>query len=927
MKIICLCVFLLCSGFATAQENFPKVSLQVTEKSIPEVITMLEDQTSYTFYYIDSWIQEEKITANITNTFLPEALDAIFSNTSLNYYLSPDKKVILTKNTLIYDSLPEGFFNDEQEKTTVQKEADDTSNKQSNFNPVFLNASPISTTIETTTISIGKARKDALQKTATISGYIKDKKNNTPIEDVSIKLSDKNYGTTTNEQGYFELTLPIGLNSLVIKSLGYAPKKYNVLLYNDGQLSVFLKEQVENLGEVVINTNKDKNIKTEITGTVDVDVKKIKNIPLVLGERDIFKVAATLPGITTAGEGSSGFNIRGGKTDQNLILLDGGVLYNPVHFFGIFSAINPFTTSKVTIYKGNIPSEFGGRLSSVIDIETKNGNTKKLSGEASIGPVTGNVSIEIPISKEKSSVVIGARSTYSDWILKALDNEELKNSTANYYDIVAKYHSKINEDNTLEATAYHSKDKFSITSDSIFGYTNSMASVNWTHTFNEKIKGKLLVSNSQYAFSIDFDQTGNRDFSLGYKNNETHLKYILKHDFSNNHFLTYGVSEKLYVINPGKIKPVGTESLITPVTIDKERGLESALFISDKITVNKKLILNLGLRVSNYLALGAGQERIYATGLPKNENTLVAVKQYDANEVIQSYLNPEVRISTRYLLKNNLSIKAGFNTTAQYIHALSNNTTASPTDTWKLSDSNIKPQKATQYALGIYKNDTEGMYELSLEGFYKRFKDVLDYKTGSQFLLNETLETEVIQGVGKSYGIEFLIKKLKGRLNGWVSYTYSRAFFKMDSPFAEETINNGAYFPANFDKPHNLNFITNFKITERFSFSGNFIYQTGRPVTVPIGNFTINNSEFVLYSDRNAFRIPDYYRLDLSFNIEGTHKIKKLAHSFWNISVYNVLGRNNPYSVFFVTENGEVKAYQSAIFAIPVPTISYNLKF
>ena len=334
-----------------------------------------------------------------------------------------------------------------------------------------------------------------------------------------------------------------------------------------------------------------------------------------------------------------------------------------------------------------------------------------------------------------------------------------------------------------------------------------------------------------------------------------------------------------------------------------------------------------GYVTSMYAALGESTQYVYENGVPRNESTVIEVKNYRKNEFIETYGGPEFRASFRYSLKPNLSIKGSFNNTIQYIHLLSNNTTESPTDMWKLSDLNISPQRANQFALGVYKNFDDAQIELSLEGYYKKMKDILDYKVGANLNLNQNIERELLQGEGKAYGIELLIKKKEGKLNGWLGYSYSRSFIKLDSPINEERINNGSYFPANFDKPHDLSIVANYKLTHRYSISANVVYQTGRPVTYPIGKYVFAGEEQVLYSDRNKFRIPDYYRLDLGFNIEGNHKIKKLAHSFWNISIYNVLGRNNPYSVFFVNEDGKIQAYKTSIFAVPIPTITYNFRF
>ena len=401
----------------------------------------------------------------------------------------------------------------------------------------------------------------------------------------------------------------------------------------------------------------------------------------------------------------------------------------------------------------------------------------------------------------------------------------------------------------------------------------------------------------------------------------------MEHIARESDLFTYGLSSKLYLVDPGTIKPRGDFSDIDRITIERERALESAAFLSYKFDITDKLKVDAGLRYSIFNALGAGTQRIYDPGLPRNDEAILEERSFGTNEVIKTYSGPEFRFSGRYLLTSNLSIKSSINSSFQYIHLLSNNTTVSPVDTWKLSDLNIKPQRSQQYTLGVYGNLGDSGFETSIEGFYKRSKNLLDFRTGADLLLQPNIETETLQGKGEAYGVEFLVKKQIGKLNGWLGYTYSRSFIKVDSPFSEDRINGGNFYPTSFDKPHDISLVTNYKFTKRYSFSANFVYQTGRPITFPVGQFEFGNSSFTVFSERNTFRIPDFYRLDLGFNIEGNHKIKKLAHSFWSISVYNVLGRNNPYSIFFVTEDGNVKALQSSIFGIPIPTITYNFKF
>ncbi len=912
----------------TAQQGSEKISLSFENKTTVEVLEEIEQVSSFRFYYVDSWLTDGPLSGNFNQQTIDMILASLFRDTEINFYVLDGDKVILTRNNAIYDKVPDFFskVDTTQVDSTSAERPRETVPK--NAAPVFYQEQEVVTERPVETIRIGREDSDQGKRSYLLSGYARNRKTGRPIEDLAVVVIGSEKGTSTNAEGFYEISLPAGPNLIEARALGIQTSQYRVIMYNDGELNLELDESLEALQEVVVEGNKISNVEQPITGITQIDVEEIKTIPLVLGERDILKVALTLPGISNAGEGAAGYNVRGGRTDQNLFLLDNAVIYNPAHFFGLFSALNPFTTGGVTIYKGNIPSEYGGRLSSVFDITTKNGNSEKFAGEVSIGPVTGNITLETPIVKDKSSFLIGARGTYSDWILRSLDTEELRNSSASFYDVVGKYSHKINESNDIEVTGYYSRDNFSITSDSIFNFSNRLVSLKWDHTFkNEKNVASVIASNSAYRFNIEFDGDANGDFDLGYRINETELKLRMKSIFGENHIVNYGLSGKLYEVEPGNVDPLNPESDIASLQIPKERGLEGAIFLSDTYTISERFALDVGLRYSFYAALGESSQRVYEDNAPRNEGTLVEVRDFDTNEFIETYGGPEARFSARFSITPDFSIKAGFNNTYQYIHTLSNNTTASPTDTWKLSDLNIEPQQAYQVSLGLFKNFNDGMYEVSLESYYKRSNNILDYKTGAQLLLNETIEADVLQGDGRAYGLEFLVRKLTGRLNGWLGYTYARSFVRLDSEFNEERINGGDYFPSNFDKPHDFSLVANYKFTKRFSGSANFVYQTGRPVTFPIGTFEFNNAEFVAFSERNQFRIPDFYRLDLSFNMEGNHKIKKFAHSFWNFSIYNVLGRNNPYSVFFVTEDGEIKAFQSSIFAIPIPTITYNFKF
>lgn len=910
MRIFTLLLLLL--GFNQllhSQDQQNNITISYSNINRIEVLKKIETASNYKFYFQDEWIDKKVlISGDFENKSIQDVLSKVFADTELNFFINKNK-IILTKNSVIYDKVSTTknsnapvFF---QQYDSLQK-------KQSGNAP----------SVEL----IGKESVDSDIDFYTLSGYITDLKNQKPLADIHVKVKNTAIAAVTNAEGFYSLKIPTGLSTIEVESILYNSTSRKIMIYSNGTLDFTIIEKINQLDEVVVKGKNSQNVRTAITGVTTIEAEGVKTIPLVLGERDILKVALTIPGIKTAGEGSSGFNVRGGKEDQNLMLLDNGTIYNPSHLFGFFSAINPYTINKVDIYKGGIPPEYGGRLSSVFDIVSKNGNTEKFSGEGGIGPVTSNLTASIPVIKEKASLLVAGRATYSDWILKAIDDENLKNSKASFYDLYAKYTHKINKNNSIEGSGYFSKDNYNITPDSLFTYSNRLVSLKWKHSFNEKNNSELNFTNSEYKFRVNYSSANPESFIMKYKIDETqgHLKF--NSELGKSHKFTYGLTSKLYKVNPGELIP-GSNSLVEPIQIQQQKGLESAVFFSDKYKITEKLLLDVGARYSMYAALGESDQKIYQEGVPKTPSTVVEEKHYNNNETIKTYSGFEPRVGLRYIFDESLFVKAGFDKNYQYIHLLTNNTTQSPTDTWKLSDINVEPQSGIQYSLGIFKKLDYKDLEISVEGYYKTSKNILDYKVGSQILLNQDLETELLQGNGKAYGIEFLLKKSYGRLNGWIGYTYSRSFIKLDSQFNDEKVNNGDYFPTNFDKPHDVSIVLNYKFTKRYSFSSNFVYQTGRPITYPIGKYYYNGAEYTLYSDRNKFRIPDYYRLDVGLNIEGNHKIKKLAHSFWNISVYNLLGQNNPYSIFFVTKNGEIKAYKTSIFAVPIPTITYNFKF
>ena len=602
--------------------------------------------------------------------------------------------------------------------------------------------------------------------------------------------------------------------------------------------------------------------------------------------------------------------------------------YIILHIFLVFfSSFNPDVIKSVELHKGGIPAQFGGRISSVFEVQTKEGNNKKFVGSGGISPVTARLAFEGPIIKNKASYIVGGRTTYSNWILKQLPNPALKNSKASFFDLYGKISYDINEKNAIYAAGYFSEDEFSFNSDTTYSYSNENLSLQWKHIFNNKIYGVFSGVYSGYNYDIFSSRNEVNAFDMRYRIKNYNGKLDFSYFPNSKHKLDFGISSIYYDLEPGSFTPRGENSLIEETILENEQGIESAIYLGDKYDISPRLSLYLGMRYSMYQYLGPKTVNQYAQGGPIREETKTGEKGYGSNEVIETYHGPEIRLSARYSLGDESSLKLSYNKMRQYIHMLSNTTSISPTDIWKLSDTYFKPQIGDQVSLGYYRNFKNNTIEGSIEGYYKSIENLLDFKSGAQLILNEELETDIVSGAGRAYGVEILLKKKTGKLNGWISYTYSRSLIQVEGDFREETVNNGEFYPASFDKPHAFNLLSNWKFSRRLSISANMTYSTGRPITYPVAKYNIRGAERIHYSDRNQFRIPDYFRLDLSLNIEGNHKVRKLNHSSWTFAIYNVTGRDNAYSVYFVSQDGDVKGYQLSIFAEAIPTITYNFRF
>jgi hypothetical protein len=922
MKLNCFFVvlfFLVGFSLTAHAQRKPLIEGEFNATPFEDFVRKIEEQTSYKFFYDPAWADSVKITLSVKNKTIEQVLKEAFENRDLRFAISDEGAVFITKGREIMARLPEDFFRPSSGTEARESAAFDFSeyekrekNKRQAEEKLYI---------------IG-TRTSNLDGYATVVGTLRERESGEPVVGGSIYIEKPLIGTATDQNGHFSITLPRGKHQLLIKSIGMKHTFRQIMLYGNGRLEIELDEEITPLKEVTIESERDVRVTGMQMGMEKLDIRTMKQMPLALGETDIMKVVLALPGVQSVGEGTVGLNVRGGATNQNLILLNDAVVYNPSHLFGFFSTFNPDVLKSVELYKSGINAEYGGRISSVMDVHTREGNLKKFSGSGGISPITGRFTIEGPILKERTSFILGLRSTYSNWLLRQLKNDELKNSTASFYDVTANVSHKINNENNIYASFYISKDQFKLNGDTAYRYSDQNASLKWKRVINNKLHGILTGSYSNYRYEISSEENPAEAFKTDFGIRQINGKADF-HFFPNaKHTLTAGVHATHYRISPGDKQPVGTESLQARRKFQDEQGFETALYIGENYEVTRNLSIYGGVRFAVYQYLGMKDVFQYSAGGSREEGNITDTLSYGKGERIASYNGLEPRVSLRYTLSNSASVKLSYNRMRQYIQMLSNTTAITPTDIWKLCDNYIKPQIGDQYSVGIYKNLKGSSIETSLEGYYKDIISTVDFKNGAELLTNgDHLETEVIDARGKSYGVELLIKKSAGKVNGWISYTYSRSFLKTTGSFGSESVNNNQYYASSYDKPHAFNFISNYKFSRRFNLSWNVVYSTGRPITIPIAKYTVEGTERVLYGPRNGHRIPDYFRSDLSINIEGNHKIRKLAHSSWTLAVYNITGRANAYSIYFVTEGGEIKGYKLSIFARPIPTITYNFKF
>ncbi|MDO9551732.1 TonB-dependent receptor [Rhodonellum sp.] len=873
----------------------------------------IESSTDYRFYFDLSEVENIQVNINAKDNTLSQILEVVFENSNLKFVIDGKKRVFITKGSKLDFALAKDFFQiGEKGEQTDSLQGNDELKRAFTRNKLYV---------------IGSPEKSNSATTATLTGKITGLETGNPVFGAVI-FEKVNYSRAiANEQGIYSFTLPKGRHTLFVQNLGGFVEQRQINLQGDGSLDMAIEENIISLSEVVVSSEKLTNVSRPEMGVQSLSMNTMRKLPAVLGEVDILKGLLTLPGVNTVGEASVGFNVRGGAADQNLILYNNTTIYNPAHLFGLFSAFNPDMIESVDLYKAGVPVKYGGRLSSVLNVNAKYGSKEKLKASGGIGLMTGRLTLEGPIG-DKTTFIIGGRSTYSNWLFDLLEEKtDFREGRASFYDLNFNMEHRLNDKNIIRLNSYMSKDNFRFDQDTLFGYQNQNINLSWTHYFSERLEGEFVIGQDRYKFGIEGRDNPLNAYDFGFDIQQDHLRadFVFEKDLK--HTLNFGFSSIRYGLRPGYIDPFGSASIVNQEKVSPEQALETALYFGDDFEINDRISVNYGLRYVIYNSLGPNTLKTYQPGQAISESTVIGEKSYDKGEIMNTYHGPEFRISGRYNLDKFSSIKAGYNTMRQHIHLLTNSSSISPTDTWKLSDPNIRPQWGDQISLGYYRNLKANTYEFSLEVYHRSMKNLIDYRSGASLVLNNDIEQDILRTDGRAYGAEMMLKKNSGKLNGWISYTYSRSLLRTAEDETAEKINGGEYYPSNFDQPHNIVLVGNYELSKRVGAAVNANYSTGRPVTLPVAKFVYGGSERVFFSDRNAYRIPDYFRVDLSMNLEGNHKVRKLAHSSWSLGVYNVLGRKNPYSVFFTPVNGVLKGYQLSIFAQPIPFVTYNFRF
>jgi len=772
----------------------------------------------------------------------------------------------------------------------------------------------------------------AQSQTANLSGIIFNQEDNQPILGANVSIKNTSYGTVSNIDGEYDLKLPLGEYEIYFSYLGFEDEVKKINLQKDTQINIYLVPKEEELEEILVEENVERTeIRSASMSTNRLTSETIKQIPVVLGEADVIRALIQLPGVSNTGEGSAGFNVRGGSAGQNLILVDNATIFNSSHLFGLFSIFNPDAVKELSLYKGGIPATYGGRVASVLDIEQRRGNTQKFKGEANIGVVSSKLLLEGPIQKDKSSFLVSGRSSYAHLFLQLADNP----NSAYFYDVNAKFNFIINPENDISVSAYYGRDVIDINDNFINVFGSSFISARWNHKFNNEISGNLSLIANDYLYDLEITSAA-FVFETGLSN--INLKYDVSHRLNTDLSLEYGIESLLHEFNPGLVRPTDALSDINRRKLDDKFAWENGIYLSANHNLTKDLQLQYGLRLSSFFRLGQNGFSTYENDEPVFYNSEIGIYEeapilestsISRNETIKSFHNLEPRLSMSYSFNDNQSVKLGYHRMVQNVHLISNTSAPTPFDIWAPSGPYLQPQKADQVAVGYFQNLKKEAYSIETEVYYKTVQNSFDFINGANLIANNNIERVLLNGEGRAYGLEILLKKNKGKLTGWIAYTLSRTEQRTPGRSPDEPgINNGEWYLNNFDKTHDLSVIANYQLNKKWSFNANFVAQTGLPVNFPVGQYQFQDLNIPVFEGRNQNRLPTFHRLDISATLIPSKNESRDWKTSWNFGIYNLYNRMNAASINFRQnqETGANEAIRLSIFGI-VPSVSYNIKF
>jgi len=774
-------------------------------------------------------------------------------------------------------------------------------------------------------IIVGRKGLNSGNTLVSISVKVLDAEIQRVIPGATIYIEELKKGAVADKDGVANMSLKTGKYTLSVMFMSMKTQKYRLVVYNTGSFTVSLHRESFELSSIDIYGDRQMSIRRRDPGIEKVTSKTLKTIPVMVGEPDIIKASTMLPGIVSVGEGTPGLNVRGGGADQNAFYLNSIPIFNTSHMLGFFPAFNADLIRDFTISKGYIPARYGGKLSSVFDIKTRKGNRKKFSLHGGISPMAANVVASVPIIPDTLSFIVSARTSFSDWILHKVEDRNINSSSVKFSDFSFGAYYDLPK-TQVSVFGYHSKDLFAYSDINEYQYTNDGLSLKVGHRFSNKLRGNFTVVGSKYDFTTKDFLEPSKAYQHTYNIVQNEAKAELAYTINSNHKISGGYHLIYYDLNRGEVKPLGT-SLNQAVDLGKEKGMENAVFITDKVSPYQWLDIELGFRYSMYNAMGPNTVYTYKDDKLVDNTYVNDTLEFANNELITTHHFPEFRLATSIVTGKKSNVKISFNQMHQSLFMLNTTAAVSPNSQWKLADYHLKPSRSIQYSLGYFRDITRFGMEASVEGFYKDTKDYTEYRDGAEFLSDGNVELSLLQGKQNSYGIEMMLRR-KGeyRFTGWLAYTYSKSKIHIEGDESWENINNGTPYPSSYDIPHSVNFFLNIKLSKRVNFSTTVNYQTGRPITFPISMYYVNDISFVDYSERNAYRIPYYFRIDASLTIEGNLKRNKLIHSSFVFSVYNLTGRDNPYSVYFLSHSYGVTTHQYSVIAIPVITATWVFK-